>query len=896
MKTEQELQVQGEHMQSLESTPRQRAFRRAAGQMGLSVEDRFRFTIILSCIVLSLFGAGCMFYLSDLQAQKFRTEAANIAVTRWHDQAQLEFGRLISPKANSSEEIFPKLLEANRIVPTSLLPEKLRQNDISITEQPDEVMLWVINKHPLIEKNSTLMLSEKEFPELRMAREAFVFQSWLVTTLLMVLISSCWIFFLFGKHYIFRPLNLLRDALLSRRLNAAAKVRQLNRAKVTVERLEEQSRFPLEQFEGDEFGQIAFILEDEDRKQKAMQDSWLKSFNTINEPVAVFGQNARLKHVNESMEQFLDEIGLDPELVRNLPATSFLTSYLQLDEEAAAKLCKVLNQKLPKVQKVACTIELPEGNRHFHYSVSTIVNHGERFAIFTLVRDQVLRNSQSVEEYILEQANNQLKIIHRIQHALRDIDSPRSEGVMHLCDGLVDNIHSLLEMSTASNPSLATHKVEFNVFQFFREIQDSSESAMKISVEMEKSVPTFIVGDPTHLRQCLKGVFQSCQELNSLSLATLNVGYNQTEKKMIISLLTPDGSAVLRDPSLELYLSHYSPFLMLVNTHEDNLHSDEFIRFQIAAQAGINRIESLALDLSNFLLPKNFYIVADDLLPDEAQDIINSVQGANCSWLTTSDALELQPAGDAECMLLFITGTQKLKEKQVQKVINHMRANGVPAILLSQQPRRGESLTALRLGFVTYLTMPFDQDELHKLLILTMNKSVRESIGKLGLITKHTVRDLVPSLGKILLGNISSAQESKALLLTNTLTKMGFKVEEATTVHSFFELLHKGTFEYIACPDGLSTGLKRRIQLGCRGTPCVVFGESPADENLRSEESKTGSSSTSIHWIQITDAGHEDTVRNALKAAQENEKTFSDLSVNADDETPENNENFEIAI
>ncbi|NBX16289.1 MAG: hypothetical protein EBR09_02875 [Proteobacteria bacterium] len=883
-------------MSSMETIARPRSNRRSGAQLALSVEDRFRFTLIVSCILLSLAGVGCMFYLTDLQSQKFRIAAADIAVTRWQEQAQPDFGRLNTSRNYGSEEVFPKLLEANRLVATALIPENLRSHDVTVSEQSDETFLWIINKHPLIAKNTTLVLGEREFPELKIAREAFNFQTWLVTTLLLVLAGSCWIFFAFGKHYIFRPLHLLRDALLSRRMNAAAKVRQLNSSKVTVERLEEQSRFPLEQFEGDEFGQIALILEDEDRRQKSQRDYWLKSFNTVNEPIAVFGQNARLKHVNESMEEFLDEIGLDPELVKNLPATNFLSSYLQLEEDTAVKLCKVLNQKLPKVQKVPCTIQLPEGNRHFHYSVSTIINNGERFAVFTLIRDQVLRNSQNVEEYILEQANNQLKIIHRIQHALREVENPKSEGVMHLCDGLVDNIHSLLEMSSASNPSLATHKVEFNVFQFFREIQDSSESSMKVGVEMEKAVPTFVVGDPTHLRQCLKGVFQACYELNSLGNALLNVGYNQSEKKMIISLSSSDGIPVLRDPSLELYLSHYSPFLMLANTPEDNLQPDEFIRFQIAAQAGINRIESLDLDLSNSLLPANLYIVADDMLPAEAQEIISCMHGLNCVWLTSSDALESKPSGDSDCMLLFITNTQKLKEKQVQKVINHMRASNVPSILLSQQPRRGESLTALRLGFVTYLTLPFDQDELHKLLILTMNKTIRGSIGKLGLITKHTVRDLVPSLGKVLIGNISAEHAGDALALSGTLGKLGFKVEEATTVHSFFELIHKGSFEYIACPDGLSTGLKRRIQLSCRGAPCVVFGESQPEEQGKGEDVKNGNATTSIHWIQITDSGSEDVVRDALKAAQENEKPFSDSASADEQETESNSDDLGIAI
>ncbi|NBW81594.1 hypothetical protein EBR21_07555 [bacterium] len=453
-----------------------------------------------------------------------------------------------------------------------------------------------------------------------------------------------------------------------------------------------------------------------------------------------------------------------------------------------------------------------------------------------------------------------------------------------------------MEISNATNPSLATHKVEFNVFQFFREIQDSSDGAMKVCVELEKSLPTFVVGDPTHLRQFLKGIFQSCHETNSFSSVTMNVGYSTNEKKLVISILSHDGSAVLRDPSLQLYLSHYSPFLSLSNTADDELQNDEFIRIHISVQAGMNRIEAFDLDLSGRQLPQNLVIVSDDILPEEARELIDSSQQLSCEWLTPSDALDRQFSSSDECLLLFISNTQKLKEKQIQKVINHVRSKGTPAILMSQQPRRGESLTAMRLGFVGYLTLPFEQDELQKLLILTMNKSVRESIGKMGLLTKHTVRDLVPSLGKVLLGNFSKSHQKDALVLSNTLINLGFKVQETSTVHSFFELLHKGSFEYIAFPEELSTGLKRRIQVGCRDTPCVLFGEERPDDATRGEENRSNGGAMSFNWVRISDVGNPDVVKDSLKVAQEKERTFTEPQEGQDDNAENLDENLEIAI
>jgi CheY-like chemotaxis protein len=873
--------------------------RRGAANMSLSVEDRFRFTMIVSFVALALVGLGAMFYISDLQAKKFHQDAVNLAVNRWAGSDQNGLNRLnhlIQPRSEESDENAPAILESNRVILRALLPDNLSKSPFAFTHQANGDVVWVVNRHPLLESNLSLILGEKDYPELKISREALVFQRWLATALLIVLLFSCAIFFAFSKHYIFKPLNLLRDSLLSRRLTDAARVKQLHNSKITIERLEEHSRFPLEQFEGDEFGQIAFILEEQDRKQKTTRENWLKSFNTVNEPIAIFAQNARLKFVNEAMEQFLDEIGLDPDLVLNLQAAAFLNSYLQLEEEIASKLVRVLNQKHPKVQGTPCAVELPEGSRRFHYSISTIVNHGERFAVFALVREQILGNTHNIEDVILEQANSQLKIIHRLQNTAREISGNKADSLLHMCEALIDNIHSLLEISNATNPSLATHKVEFNVFQFFREIQESSDGSMKVNVELEKSLPTFVVGDPTHLRQFLKGIFQSCQETNSFSAITMNIGYSTNEKKLVISILSPDGSAVLRDPSLQIYLSHYSPFLSLSNTADDELQNDEFIRIQISVQAGMNRIEAFDLDLSGRQLPQSLLIVSDDILPEEARELIDSSQQLKCEWLTPADALDRQFSNSDECMLLFISNTQKLKEKQIQKVINHVRSTGTPAILMSQQPRRGESLTAMRLGFVGYLTLPFEQDELQKLLILTMNKSVRDSIGKMGLLTKHTVRDLVPSLGKVLLGNIAKSHQKDALVLSNTLTNLGFKVHETSTVHSFFELLHKGSFEYIAFPEELSTGLKRRIQVGCRDIPCVLFGEERLDDTNRGDESRSNGGAMSFNWVRITDVGNPEVVKEALKVAQEKERTFSEPQEGLD-ETPENvDEIYEIAI
>jgi len=885
-------------MAKAEKRGNERSIWRSAGQLAVSVEDRFRFTLVVAFIVLGLLGSGLLFQMTSRQAYQFSLEAADVAVSRWHTNISGGYGQVFNPSFNSSaDDVAPALLESNRVVPQQMLPEQMTRGEIAYAKQLNGEPLWIINQHPLIENGTSLVLGERDYPELRIARETFQFQRWLVGALLLVLLGACTAFFFFNKHFVFRPLKILREALLNRRMTEVASIKQ-QKSKIRIERLEEKSRFPLEQFDSDEFGQIALILEDQDRRQKALRQHWLKSFNTINEPIAVFNSSGRLRHINASMEEFLDELGLSADLVESMTAHGFVVAFLQMDEEIAQKIEQVVNQAYPRICSQPCSVETPEGNRAFRYSIATIANHGERFAVFSLVREQASARGNSIEDVILEQCNNQLKTIHRIQHSLRHQTRGRDESIAHFCESLIDNIHNLLEFSNSINPSLASHKVEFNLRHFFREVQSSMEGLLKIQLDYSQGIPNFVVGDPTHLRQFLKGVFQSCQESNSCESLMLDVSYSNSDRNLLISICSSDGSPILRDPSLALFVQHYFPFLGLRNISEEELQSYEFLRVSIAAPAGANRVENLALDLSNRQLPATLYMVSDELIPENVHNVIADLNQVECELLTPSEFIEGNPDAHNSCLLLFITNSQKLKDKQIQKVINHGRSSKIPAILLSQQPRRGESITALRLGFVTYLTLPMQQEEFLKLLILTMNKSVRESVGKLGLLTKHTVRDIIPSLGKVLLGNISKDHLNTGSMLQKTLQTIGFTISEASTVHSFFELLHKGNYEYVICPEDLTTGLQRRIQVSLKGIPCLVFGEPQNAFETSAAESRQGIAA--VPWLKIDDPSCEQAVRKTLDAANTYEIERAEFKLsdeeNIEENTDQEKDPYDLAI
>lgn len=835
--------------------PNDRSIWKSAGQLAISVEDRFRFTLVVCFITLGFLGSGALFYLSDRRAHSFNLEAANVAVQRWHNRVPNLYEDIFG-KASVSGDAAPVILDSNRIIPQDLLPQNLVESDLSIASQANGELFWLINKHPLIEEKYSLILSEADYPELKIARESLQFQRWLIGILLVALTGACGALFVFNKHYIFRPLRILREALLSRKLSDVAKFRQSMKSKVIIERLEEKSRFPLEQFDSDEFGQIASILSEQDKKQKNNRLNWTKSFNTVDEPIAIFSSDGQLRHCNLAMESFFDDLEISNELTSSMHAENFLSSILQITGERQEKILRVINQDYPKITSQTCTVEAPEGLRSYRYSIATLNSHGERFAILSLIREQSVGNLQSIEDIILEHSNTQMKLVQKMKDSIAKQYNYSSENLLTLCEALVDNMHGLLEES--NNASLATHtnRIEFNLNQFFAELQVSVEGQIGINLNTEKSCPTFIFGYPTHLRQLIKGIIQAFKESNPGRSIQIDVSYDSPKKGLNISVSSPELGRVNRNPSLGLFLSHYNPILALHSFNENELNSYEFSRLFVAATASKNQIESVESKLSNRELPGCLIVIGNREEHQDLNELLSSNNLLTPQWLTAHEVLSMTSTIEKTCALIVTDNRSNLKSRQTQKAINYLRENKVPLVLVSEYPRRGETITALRLGFASYLTFPIDHNEFNKLLMLTMNKSLRERTHSIGLLTKHTVRDLIPSLGNVLLGVFSESEQNAGNTLTQSLQEMGYSVSVAHHVHSLFELIHKKNYEYIICSNEISSGLKRRIQVSTKGTPCLVFGTTERGEEAKLVESKVTPSAQS--WTTInTPESHE---------------------------------------
>lgn len=848
------------------TAPGDRSIWRSAGQLAISVEDRFRFTLVVCFFALGFFGSGALFFLSDKRATSFNKEAAEVAIKRWHNRTPTLYDDLFG-RNPSGEEIAPAILDSNRMIPQHLLPEHLIESEIAHAVQPNGTHVWVINKHPLLEKKQSLVLSETDYPELRIAREAFQFQKWLIVTLLSTLAGGFAALFFFNKFYIFRPLKLLREALLSRKLTDVAKFRESRKSKVIIERLEEKSRFPMEHFDSDEFGQIASILCEQDKKQKNERTSWAKVFNTINEPVVVFGLDLQLKFMNRAMEQFFDALDMTPELNSAMSAERFIETILQTNDEQSDKILRVIRHDHPKINAQTCKIELPDGHRNYRYSIATFVNHGEHYAVVSLAQDQDTGQSQALEDVILEHSTVQMKLVHKIQSLIRSNQPERESMISAACDALVDNMHGLLEESNNLNLLVNTTRVEFNLHQFFADLQIALDGQLSLKNQTEKSCPTFLFGYPTHLRQLLKGLLQAFKEANPALAAQLNASFDSQEKALTLSIHASDAETIVRNPSIALFMTHYNPILALNIHPEISLERNEFSRISIAATAAKQQLNQIDINSSNRELPEKLFLIGDKA--DKTNLPTDLFQNSSFSpkWISFHEIHLQKFTAERSCAMIVTGPNSNLKSKQTQKAINHLRAQRVPLVLVSQSPRRGETITALRLGFVSYLTLPIEQHEFTKLLILTMNKKLREGSHVTGLLTKHTVRDLIPSLGNVLIGSLSESSNAAGERLLRTLQRMGYSTTVANDVHGLFQLLHKRSFEYIICTSEISTGLKRRIQVSTKGTPCLLFGSNEAAETLKSTEQTTPQ--TTAHWTPIPDLENEDAIRSAFLQATE---------------------------
>lgn len=857
--------------------PNDRSIWRTAGQLAISVEDRFRFTLVVCFLALGFLGSGALFYLSDSRAQKFNLEAARVAVQRWNNRVpnlyEDIFGKTSGEIGNA-----PTLLDSNRVIPKDLLPRNLIMEQMSQVTHTNGEIFWLINVHPLIKPEYSLVLSESDYPELRIARESMQFQRWLIGTLLVTLIGAYAALFLFNKHFIFRPLRILREALLSRRLTDVARFRQSKKSKIVIERLEEKSRFPLEQFDSDEFGQIASILSEQDEKQKNNRLNWTKSFNTVDEPIAVFGADGLLRHCNTAMEKFFDDLEVVGELMASMSAESFLTTVLQVGDESKEKILRVINQDHPKITSQPCMIEAPEGPRSYRYSIATLNTNGERFAVLAMIRDQSANNMQLVEDIILEHSNVQMKLVHKMKSTISQNQETQSEKLLSICEALVDNMHGLLEES--NNASLATHtnRIEFNLFQFLSELQVSLDNHLGVQLNIEKNCPSFVFGFPTHLRQLIKGIVHGFKESNPAAKVQMDIAYDGHKKGLNISLVSFESITVTRNPSLSLFLSHYNPIMELHALHDEELNPNEFSRVFVSVAASKTQTRSMNIKLSSRELPDRLIFIGDKDEHPEMSELFLANPTLKKTWHTVHELRDLEFFQENTCAVIVTGINNNLKNKATQQAISHLRSRRVPMVLASDSPRRGETITALRLGFVAYLTFPVDNNEFNKLLMLTMNKTLRERTQSSGLLTKHTVRDLLPSVGNVLIGVFSEQNNTHASGLTRLLQEMGYSVELASHVHTFFELLHKRNYEYIICSNEISSGLKRRIQVSTKGTPCLLFGPQLNPELDKQFEPKGQQSAQS--WINIDIPTQSETIKiafldaaNALAARVEGRST-----------------------
>jgi len=102
----------------------------------------------------------------------------------------------------------------------------------------------------------------------------------------------------------------------------------------------------------------------------------------------------------------------------------------------------------------------------------------------------------------------------------------------------------------------------------------------------------------------------------------------------------------------------------------------------------------------------------------------------------------------------------------------------------------------------------------------------------------------------------------------------------------------------LICPEDLTTGLQRRIQVSLKGIPCLVFGEPQNAFETSAAESRQGIAA--VPWLKIDDPSCEQAVRKTLDAANTYEIERAEFKLsdeeNIEENTDQEKDPYDLAI
>lgn len=588
-------------------------------------------------------------------------------------------------------------------------------------------------------------------------------------------------------------------------------------------------RIPLERFANDEFGQLALALEDEHARELRYEQLLPDLLESLPFPAATISKDRRNIFLNARMRHTLGKSEL-PELPHPPNLSDLLQQALGLPAELTKRTLRVLDQSLPRMDLKEFSIATPEGTRSFPVSVSSLNKFGKRIALI-IIHEDSRTISSSMLQLFTTTVNRQVELIQELETELEQYAQNENEKALYHVRSLHSQVNLVSEILQSGEAQLL-EEITFNAPALIQNVIDQFSKRENLDLRLSETVPTHVCANPSHLRQFL---FLAIREISrdSGDKTDLIVNYLGEQEELSFSLTATKTLGSTNRETTHIFLTQLAKVYGYATTDLSNNKRECFI-FKTKAKQTQTNPGFLFLDTSEKLEEKHLLVIEQNSSsPLSTLDMIHKIRSKRTEIQEIENFIEGHSNRHRpDVVLLLANSSDWNKDPRIFSAAKILRNAGIPTLLVSNTPRRGEYAEARALGFNGYLRRPFSNKELQSSLVLLSSPEATSLINSRGLITRHTIHELTQEVGTALIAEFDPHHRAAADRLAQILSGLSIKSCRVSSNTEFFEEVSRQLFSYIFYPSDLTPGLRRQIGVNLHGRSAICYEVRPADERL----------------------------------------------------------------
>jgi hypothetical protein len=587
-------------------------------------------------------------------------------------------------------------------------------------------------------------------------------------------------------------------------------------------------RIPLEQFANDEFGHLALALEDEHARELRYEQLLPDLLESLPFPAATISRDSRNIYYNRRLLALLG-MSETPEIQHPINLQEIIEKNIGLPTDLAKKTLKILDQSLPRMDSKEYLVSTSDGNRSVPVSVSSLNKFGKRVAIIIIHQDSHSL-STGMHKLFSTAVNRQVELVHELETELeRRVDGSSLDTIYRMknLSTQINLVSEILQSGEAARPE----EITFNAPALIQNVIEQFAKRENLTLEIAEAVPTHVHANPSHLRQFL---FLAIREISqdSARKMTLSINYLKENEELSLSFSVTRTITNIGREGARTFLAQLATVYGYMVSDSSN-HKRENISYKIKVKHSQPGQNFLFLDAPEKLDNKHLLIIEQNhSSPISTLEMIQKIRSRQSEILSLEEFVDNHSNRHRpDVVMLLANSSDWSKDPQVFAAAKILRNAGIPTLLMSNTPRRGEYAEARALGFNGYLRRPFSSKELQSSLILLSSPEATSLISSRGLITRHTIHELTQEVGTALIAEFEPHQTAAAAKLSDILTGLSIKSYRATSNTEFFEEASRQLYAYIFYPSDLTPGIRRQVSVNLHGKSAICYQIEDSKDN-----------------------------------------------------------------